>query len=273
MRRFPPILAIFIPALLVAVAFTAPAVLAADPPSEHSPVTSNAPGSELGALQTDLPPSPAMRMSAEPLGLRASALCTTLPCSECIYLDTHDPSHTTNAPQGSPWVIGPVTSAYYLAAGKWYVITISGDVSYWAQDTSNSPNWTSDPATWTGTPGNPPKYPSSGALNGNTGFDWEYIFAIPYSKTYPPPDSSFPHHLPVFGVSLSGVGGPFVDFVPIGGQAYHPDHVYKYFVQGLGNRASFEATDTGPTSDNSGMYKICIQAVCGDDGSGTGYSY
>ena len=272
MRKSPPILAICIAALLVAFTFAPSAALAADPPMEHSQVTSNAPGSELGALQTDLPPSPGMRMSAEPLGLRASALCTTLPCSECLYLDTHDPSHTTNATPGSPWVIGPVTSSYYLASGKWYVITISGDVSYWAQDNSNSPNWMSNPSTWTGIPGNPPRYPSPGTVNGYTGFDWEYIFAIPYGKTYPPPDSSFPHHLPVFGISLNATSGPFVDFVPIGGQSYHPDHVYKYFVQGLGNRISFEASDTGPTSDNSGRYKICIQVVCGDDGSVGAYT-
>lgn len=252
-------------ALAVAVVFAAP-LMAQQSQAEHSSVDTNALSQELGTLQVQVPGSHSMQVSTE--SVRPST-CGVETCSECMFLDTHDPSHTTNAPVGSPWVIGPVTSANYLASGKWYVITLSGDVSYWAQDTSNSPNWTSNPATWTGTPGNPPKYPSPGTLNGYTGFDWEYIFAVPYPKTYPPPDSSFPHHLPVADISLNGTAGPFVDLVPIGGQSYHPDHVYKYFVQGLGKQASFQVLDFGPTSDNSGQYKICIQAVCGNDGSGS----
>ena len=256
-------------AVAIVVGFASAASLfGADNPAEHSPVATATVGSELGALQTAIPGGHSMQASTE--GVRTPS-CGVETCSECIFLDTHDSSHTTNAPVGSPWVVGPVTTANYLASGQWYVITVSGDVSYWAQDTSNSPNWTSNPATWTGTPGNSPAYPSPGTLNGYTGFDWEYIFAIPYSKTYPPPDSSFPHHLPIADVSLNGPGGPFVDLVPIGGQTYHPDHVYKYFVQGLGQQASFEVTDSGPTSDNSGKYKICIQAVCGNDGTSTKY--
>lgn len=246
---------------VVAVFVTSP-LLAAEQTVEHSPVNTSPPGSELGALQVENPGSFMVQVSGN--SLRPN--CTPVPCSECLYLDLYDPSHSTTAPVGSPWVLGPVTSTYYLTSGKWYLITISGDVSYWAQDTSNSPNWTSNPATWTGTPGNPPRYPSPGATNGYTGFDWEYVFAIPYAKTYPPPDSSFPHHLLQGGISVNGPGGPFMDLSPIGGQSYHPDHMYKYLVQGMGNRASFESTDTGPTSDNSGRYKICIQVVCGDDG-------
>jgi hypothetical protein len=264
MRR--PSHTLFVHAVVVfaAVTLLSPMAALAAQPLEHSPVVSKASSNELGALQIALPANTSMQVAAESI----TPNCTPIPCSECMYLDTHDPAHTTNAPVGSPWVIGPVTSTYYLASDKWYIITISGDVSYWAQDTSNSPNWTSDPSTWTGTPGNPPRYPSPGAMNGYTGFDWEYVFAIPYAKTYPPPDSSFPHHLPVFGTSLNGTTGPYVGFVPVGGLTYHPDHVYKYYVQGIGNRASFQATDTGPTSDNTGQYKICIQTVCGDDGTG-----
>jgi hypothetical protein len=250
-------------AVVVALGVASPLV-AAENPAEHSQVSSGVAGSALGALQIAKPSSGLMLATTQG---GTPPNCGELKCSECFFLDVYDPSHTVNAPAGSPWVIGPATSAGYLANGQWYIVTISGDVSYWAQDTSNTPNWTSNPGTWTGTPGNPPRYPSPGTTNGYTGFDWEYIFAVPYTLVYPQPDTSFPHHLPLEGISVNGPGGPFADYVPIGGQSYHPDHVYKYFVQGQGQPISIRTTDTGPTSDNSGQYKICVQAVCGSDGT------
>jgi hypothetical protein len=191
--------------------------------------------------------------------------CGAETCSECLYLDTYDPSHTTNAPTGSFWVIGPVQTANYLVKGQWYLVTVSGDVSYWGQDATFSPNWTFPASGWSGTPGNPPRYPSPNTVNGYTGFDFEYLFAVPY-----------PHvvdiHLPADDISLDN-GATWADYVPVGGQNYNPAHVYKYLVMGQGKQAKFRVTDTGPTADNSGRYKICIQSVCGNDGtsSSTGY--
>jgi hypothetical protein len=184
-------------------------------------------------------------------------------CSECLYLDIYDPSHTDSAPVGSPWVLGPVYTTNNLQAGKLYLVTVRGDVSYWSQ-TGPAPSWASDPGTWTGTPGNPPRYPSPATANGYTGFDWEYVFAVPY----PFDDFPVPAHVPAEGISVDG-GATFLDYVPVGGQVYHSDHTYQYIVVGQGKKAGFRTTDTGPTSDNSGRYKICVQLLtaCGDIGS------
>ena len=180
---------------------------------------------------------------------------STCSCSECLYLDIYDPSHTQSAPAGSPWVLGPVYTSGTLLAGSLYLVTVRGDVSYWNQ-TGPAPSWASNPSTWTGTPGNYPEYPSPGTANGKTGFDWEYVFAVPYTFTTFP----IPAHVPAEGISTDG-GLTFNDYVPIAGQVYNPNHVYQYVVVGQGKKAGFRTTDTGPTSDNSGQYKICVQLL------------
>jgi hypothetical protein len=216
-----------------------------------------APGVERGEVQLgDLNEAPSEASEASQSSARIE--CSNLSCSECFYLDTYNPSHTVTAAPGTPWVLGPVSTSGILVANQWYLITISGDVSFWGQDNTYSPNWTYPQSGWSGTPGNPPIYPSPHAVNGYTGFDFEYLFAVPYAHSL--------GHLPGNDISLDN-GATWADYVPVGGQNYNPAHIYKYLVLGQGKRAKFQTTDTGPTADNSGRYKICVQAVCGNDGT------
>lgn len=188
---------------------------------------------------------PSMSASGEKIRFSTS---TTLTCEECIFLDTYDPSHTTDAPVGSPWVMGPVFSNGVLTAGRPYLVTVSGDVSYWAK------SWWDGATTVTGTPKASPQYPSPGTTNGETGFDFEDVFAIPYFfNSFP-----IPAHVPAAGFSTDG-GATFFDSVPLGGQTYHSNHIYQYVVIGEGHKFGVERTDGGPTSDNYGQFKICIQ--------------
>jgi hypothetical protein len=213
----------------------------------------------LGDLQSRMVGSDAVQTR----GMNASAQWYNsngdLKCSECFYLDAYDPPHTGSAPTGSPWILGPVFTSGNLTSGKLYLVPIRGAVSYWAQ-TGPATSWASPPATWTGTLGNPPPYPSPGTANGYTGFDWENVFAIPYAFS----DFPIPAHLPAEGISVDG-GVTFTDYIPVGGQVYHSNHVSQYLLVGQGKKAGFRITDTGPTSDNSGRYKICLQllSACG----------
>lgn len=183
--------------------------------------------------------------------MSASTQCINPPiltCAECFFIDTFDPAHTTNAPVGDPWVIGPVSSNGILMAGKPYLVTVTGDVSYWMK------SWWDGATMITGAPGTSPRYPSSSATNGETGYDFEDVFAIPYLfNSYP-----IPAHVPSAGFSTDG-GATFFDSVPLGGQTYHSDHVYQYVVIGQGQRLLVRRTDGGPTTDNYGQFKICVQ--------------
>lgn len=183
-------------------------------------------------------------------GLTASAQCVTPPlsCQECFYLDTYSPAHTTNAPDGNPWVLGPVYTNSVLASGQAYLITVSGDVSLWFQSV-----WTEAGAV-SGTPGTYPAYPSQDTTNGNTGFDAECLFAFP--GTFTVPQAFFGNQT----ISLNG-GGAWQALPMMGGQSCHPDHVYRFLVEGQGQKLGFRYTDSGPTSDNSGEFKICVQKL------------
>jgi hypothetical protein len=225
--------------------------------SGQSVVSGSSDAGNLGALQRRFSGG---ALSANAAGLNAvsEGAGTTLSCSECLCLDTYDPTHTDNAPAGNPWVLGPVHTAGILQNGAMYLITVSGDVSYWYQSV-----WSG--TTIVGTPGNI-RYPSDGqcdssGTHGLSGFDWEYLFAFPGTS------ETVPQHLPADVTSLDG-GVTYYDPVPLGGQAYSSSHVYQYIVFGQGKQAYFRVTDSGPTSDNWGKYKICIQhlTACGSNG-------
>jgi hypothetical protein len=183
-------------------------------------------------------------------GFTATTQCTNPPlsCQECVYLDTYSPAHTTNAPSGNPWVLGPVYTSSILASGQAYLITVSGDVSLWFQSV-----WTGAGAV-SGTPGTYPGYPSPGTTNGDTGFDSECLFAFPGTLTVP--QGFFSNQT----ISLDG-GASWQALPMMGGQACHPNHVYQFLVEGQGKKLAFRYTDSGPTYDNSGRFKICVQKL------------
>jgi hypothetical protein len=245
MRKGIPVVA----AVLLALAVVVPG-FAAD--AQQVPATPSLGAFQAGVVGSDAVGAEGMSATTQGSNWQPGTYCS---CSECVFLDIYDPSHTQMAPVGSPWVLGPVYTSTALKSGSLYLITIRGDVSYWGQ-TGPAPSWASNPLTWTGTPNNPPMFPSPGTANGYTGFDWEYVYAIPYAFTKFP----IPAHLPAAGISLDG-GLTFADYVPVGGQVYNSGHTYQYVVVGQGKKAGFRTTDTGPTSDNSGQYKICVQLL------------
>jgi hypothetical protein len=195
-----------------------------------------------------------------------------LTCSKCVYIDMFDAANTTDAPAGSPWILpningGKGVSVGTLISGQTYLVTVTGWVSYWFKSI-----WDAYPSA--GFPLSPPRYYSDApgapaqADQTKTGYDWECLFGYPE----PPwaPVVTIPSHFPQNRVSLDD-GATYFDPTPLGGQACSPDHTYRYLVVGEGQPAYFRITDTGPTYDNYGKYKICVQAVCGkgcedDDG-------
>jgi hypothetical protein len=65
-------------------------------------------------------------------------------------------------------------------------------------------------------------------------------------------------------ISLDG-GVTYEDIAPLDGHMYNSAHVYRYLVTGKGAMAYFRRHDH-PTNDNSGKFRICVQAVtlCGN---------
>jgi hypothetical protein len=191
--------------------------------------------------------------------------CTDTTCSKCVYIDLFDGAHTTAAPAGSPWILpninnGKGVSVGRLILGQTYLVTVTGWVSYWFK-------YMWDDYGSVGISAQPPKYYSDApgapthANQTQTGYDWHCLFAYP---AYPgAPVLNLPVTYPSSRVSLDG-GVTYGDLTQLGGLACSPDHTYWYLVAGKGQEAFFRITDTGPTYDNYGKYKICVQAVCCD---------
>ncbi|MFI5181877.1 MAG: hypothetical protein ACHQPI_10835 [Thermoanaerobaculia bacterium] len=190
-------------------------------------------------------------------------LCTdpNLTCSKCVYIDIFDAAHTTGAPAGSPWILpningGKGVSVGTLISGKTYLVTVTGWVSYWFRSL-----WDAYGAV--GLPIQPPKYYSDGpgaplpADQTMTGYDWQCLFAYPATGGVHPVPSSYSSNR----VSLDG-GVTYGDLSALGGLVCSPDHTYRYLIVGKGLPAYFRISDTGPTYDNYGKYKICVQLVC-----------
>ena len=184
-------------------------------------------------------------------------------CSECIFLDTYDPNNT---PPGE-FVVHTTTT---LQAGTPYLVTIEGTNTVWPQSYFVAPGQGPVEAA--------PEYPSPGAQNWAAFADWEYLFAY-YKPTTPP--MPLPAHVIFQGISVDG-GLTYNDLTPLGGQSYHPDHIYQYLVEGQGSQLFIRRHDY-PTDDNSGQFRICVQKLnpCGsikddngggDDGNPGGHS-
>jgi hypothetical protein len=196
-------------------------------------------------------------------GDRGEPLCSDTTCSTCVYIDLFDAAHTTNAPAGSPWILpninnGKGVSVGRLISGQTYLVTVTGYVSYWFRHM-----W--DHYGSVGIPVQPPMYFSSAtgspahADQTQAGYDWHCLFAYPRFPGAPVMDLPSPYTSE--RVSLDG-GATYNDLVQLGGLACSPDHTYRYLIVGKGQESFFRITDTGPTYDNYGKYRICVQAVC-----------
>lgn len=192
-----------------------------------------------------------------------------LTCSKCVYIDLYDGAHTVNAPLGSPWILpdingGKGVSVGTLINGQTYLVTVTGWVSYWFKSL-----WDAYPSA--GIPVQPPKYYSdapgapSPADQTKTGYDWQCLFAYPQSPFAPTLALPLPYSQN--RLSLDG-GVTYIDPPALGGLSCSPDHTYRYLIVGKGLPSYFRISDTGPTYDNYGKYKICVQAVCCSTGSG-----
>jgi len=196
-------------------------------------------------------------------GKSREPLCSDTTCSTFVYIDLFDAAHTTNAPTGSPWILpntnnGKGVSVGRLINGQTYLVTVSGWVSYWFKYM-----W-DDYGTF-GIPIQPPLYYSSAtgapshAEQTQAGYDWHCLFAYP--KFPGAPAVNLPAPYASSRVSLDG-GQTYGDLVQLGGLQCSPDHTYRYLVVGQGQEGFFRISDTGPTHDNYGKYRICVQAVC-----------
>lgn len=188
-----------------------------------------------------------------------------LTCSKCVYIDLYDGAHTTAAPVGSAWILPNINGGKGVTVGtlvnkQTYLITVTGWVSYWFKSL-----WDTFPTI--GFPHQPPKYYSdmggcpSHANQTLTGYDWQCLFAYPQFPGAPV--LALPSYYSAARVSIDG-GATYTDPVQLGGMSCSPDHTYRYLIVGKGQAAYFRISDTGPTYDNYGKYKICVQAVCCD---------
>lgn len=176
--------------------------------------------------------------------------CPEETCFECLNLDTYNPNNTFDPNVPGSEIINTVQSANALTLGQPYLITITGTVSYWGFDYYTAP---------VGNPEPHPMFLSPAVPSGNqddVASDWEYLFAYP-NNSHGNIFASGPIHIIYDGISLDN-GATFVDLVPLGGQAYSSGHSYSYLVEGQGVQAKFNVSDSGPHSDNYGVYKICI---------------
>ena len=197
-------------------------------------------------------------------GADAEPNCTdNLTCSKCVYIDLYDGAHSVNAPAGSPWILPDINSGKgvtvgTLVSGQTYLITVTGWVSYWFKSV-----WDAYPTV--GIPAQPPKFYSDApgaplpSEQTKTGYDWRCLFAYPQGPGVP--GIALPDSYHSDRVSLDG-GLTYIELDPLGGMVCAPDHTYRFLVVGLGKAAYFRISDTGPTWDNYGKYKICVQAVC-----------
>ena len=189
--------------------------------------------------------------------------CPDLTCSTCVFIDIFDAAHTTPAPAGSPWILPNINGGKGVSVGKLvkdqiYLITVNGRVSYWFKSLWDECGCTglahTPPIYYSNAPGAPPQ-----ADQTYTGYDWGCLFAFPAFQGAPKID--LPITYPSNRISIDA-GATYTDLAALGGLSCAPDHTYWYLVVGKGQEAFFRISDTGPTYDNYGKYKICVQAVC-----------
>lgn len=194
-------------------------------------------------------------------GMHATVGCVTPLCSECHFLDTYNINDTYDGHVDGSELINKLTTTNALQNGQMYLITITGDMTYWG-----SSYWTE----WEGlgSPTMSPMFPSPTSPAGQTfvGVDWIYLFAYPVASAHPNLFASGPVFLVGNNMVSLDNGATFTVLAPVTGMTYNPDHVYQFLVWGEGYKAVFVVNDQGPHSDNYGRYWICVQKVtpCGD---------
>jgi hypothetical protein len=243
-------------AVMVAVALAAP--LAAQGNAAMQPVVNGVNGStiDIGMLQRTGPGGD-LEHAAKVSSLDVTNPSCTPFCSECHWLDSYNAVNTYVSGTPGSDVINTLTTTNALANGTMYLITITGDSTYWGNS-----YWTAP----IGNPGTSPMFPSPDVpigIQGYVGGDWEYLFGYP-NNNHGNLFAGGPGHMGNNMISLDN-GATFHDLVPVGGMVYNAGHVYQFLVFGLGQKEKFSVSDQGPHNDNYGQFWICVQAVtlCG----------
>ncbi len=186
-----------------------------------------------------------------------------LTCSTCVFIDMYDGEHTVNAPPDAPYHLpdinnGKGVSVGILNNGQRYLVTVTGWVSYWFQSLwealPEAGISVQPPKHYSDAPGAPPP-----AEQTHTGYDWECLFAFPQAPWAP--FMTLPAVYLQDRVSIDD-GVTWEDPVPLGGRTCALDHTYRFVLIGKGLPTYFRISDTGPTYDNYGKYKICVRAIC-----------
>lgn len=242
-------LAVAVAAVAVTIVFVSPAVAQDNQTSASQAVAQSM---DLGTLQRTGPGGDLSHtFQATTQGTRGgTGTCPQQTCYECLSLDSYNANDTYNPSVPGSQIINTVQTTNALTLGQPYMITITGTVSYWGSSYYTAP---------VGAPEPHPMFPSPAvpsALQGDVASDWEYLFAYP-NNNHGNIFTSGPIHIVYDGISLDN-GATFVDLVPLGGQSYSSGHSYSYLVEGQGKQAQFNLSDSGPHSDNYGVYKICI---------------
>lgn len=232
--------------------------LAAQENSGNQPIMNQAQGSsiDIGMLQRTGPGGD-LEHTAQSAGMHATVSCTNF-CSECHWLDSYNAVNTYVDGVAGSQVINTLSTTNILASGKLYLITITGNMTYWGN------------SYWTAPIGSPEDHPMFAspavALNiqGYVGADWEYLYGYPNNNK----GNLFvngPGHLGSNYISLDN-GLTYQDLIPLNGMVYNGNHVYTFLVWGKGQKAKFQDSDQGPHNDNYGRFWICVQLLtpCGD---------
>lgn len=167
---------------------------------------------------------------------------------EILWLDSH--ANINILPD--PWIwhineLPRVTSQMVLESGKYYMVTISGTYSWFANEYWTTP--LAEPQ---------PMFLSSGVPNGKVGQDTEFFFAFPAG--WPNPEDPLPCSTQSVQVSLD-CGVNWVDKTEYrSNDNYKEEHSYNYVFKGQGYPFTVLIGDQN-YNDNYGMLKIKIHAL------------
>jgi hypothetical protein len=152
-----------------------------------------------------------------------------------------------------------------LRNGVFYVATVSGTVSYYAQSVWTTPRRARVICGSTSAI----MHPSPGQAAGVGGVDAQTLFAGPATRGCGIPKTPF--HWGNFQISLNGYSFSSMD--PIGGARSTPtaDHTYTYVLKGRGTEARFRFSDVRH-SDNNGVLVVQVRRAATSDCRNGGWS-
>jgi hypothetical protein len=200
-----------------------------------------------------------LRIAAVLVGVAASvasvttasaAKSSTVGLGDAMYLHSYNAQNRNITDE----VTGPK-----LKSQQWYVVTVSGAVSYYAAHFYKKPE-----GKYNTVCGNPVHALIPGQDPTTTppaGIDAEFVFARPWKKDK---CGKLPVHWSNFALNTYNwwrhlaPAGPYLT-------APNPDHTYSYYVRGEGHAIQFHLSDPPRSDDNYGDLKIVVRKAAASD--------